>query len=75
MEKGQESENYVGRVLSWERILNQECVWGLITPRILGGGGNNPNNPPYLRHCKDLIHYILEEWELKGEKGERGGRI
>ena len=44
----------------------------LITPRILGGV-NNPNNHPYLRHCKDLMHYIFEEWELKGEKGEGGG--
>ena len=28
------------------KLLNRDvCV-----PKILGGGGNNPNNPPYLRH-------------------------
>jgi len=32
------------------------------------GGGEKRNG-------KDLMHYILEELELKGEKGEGGGRI
>ena len=31
---------------------------------LAGRGGNG----------KDLMHYILEEWELKGEKEEGGGR-
>ena len=31
----------------------------------LGRGGEKRNG-------KDLMHDILEEWELKGEKGERG---
>ena len=43
------------------------------TPRILRGGVNNPNNPPYLLHCKDLMHYItLTDYTTKKER-ERNG--
>ena len=36
---------------------------GVITPKILGGGVSNPNNPPYLRHCSFTL-YKLKVWTI-----------
>jgi len=52
---------------------------GVITPRILGGGGNNPNNPSYLRHCfllcffSTFLHSFLRKCSSYGFR--RNGEI
>ena len=39
------------RILGGGGIYPQDSRGGYLPPWIPGGGGNNPNNPPYLRHC------------------------